>query len=78
MRHSLPKPANPEHVRIVTEGGGQYIGVWEGTLEGQRIADDLILFNSQATGSTLAIKEKDLTPERVSRKIADSDRTFGK
>lgn len=56
------------HVRIVTKGGGQFVGYFE----------HLVLFNSPATGSTIALPEKDLTEDTVSRKIAESNKTFGK
>ncbi len=51
---------------IVTRGGGIYIGMME----------DLVLFNSPETGSTLALHEKQLTVQAVRDTIAVSNRQF--
>lgn len=62
-----PGMTNPQHKDIVEMGGGQYV---PGTL------GDLVLFNSPATGSTLAVSENDLTSDLVRAKIAESDAIF--
>jgi hypothetical protein len=59
---------NEEHKRIVEEGGGVYVAGMFGPL---------VLFNSPLTRSTLAIPEKDLTPEAVRSRIVQSDKQFG-
>ena len=59
---------NDNHARIVARGGGIYKPGMLG---------DLVLFNSPATGSTLALHEADLTPEAVRRHIAESNAKFG-
>jgi hypothetical protein len=50
--------------QIVGEGGGQYVGIQEG------LAYDLVLFNSCVTGSTLALRVEDVTPQKVHDHIA--------
>ncbi len=60
---------NAEHRRVVEAGGAEYV---PGTLCG------LVMFNSRATGSTLAIEAAQLTAENVRAKLAASDREFGK
>lgn len=52
---------------IVQAGGG----IWKGRME------NLVLFDSPATGSTLAEYENHLTSQRVADKIAASNATFG-
>lgn len=59
---------NDNHARIVALGGGEYVPGMLG---------DLVLFNSPATGSTLALHEADLTPEAVRQHIAESNARFG-
>ena len=61
-------PVNNGHARIVEAGGGEYVPGMLG---------DLVLFNSPATGSTLALREADLTPEAVRQHIAESNARFG-
>jgi hypothetical protein len=48
---AVPQAQYPETVRIA---GGTYVGIQE--VEG---ADNLVLFNSPKTGSTLAVRESD-------------------
>jgi hypothetical protein len=62
------RAAVAEHARIVVLGGGDYIAGMLG---------DLVLFNSPATGSTLALREADLTPDAVRQHIAESNAKFG-
>lgn len=59
---------NKEHQRIVEEGGGVYVPGMFGPL---------VLFNSPQTQSTLALPEKDLTPEAVRHRIVESNKQFG-
>lgn len=59
---------NDTHARAVKMGGGEYVPGMLG---------DLVLFNSPATGSTLALHEADLTPEAVRQHIAESNAKFG-
>lgn len=59
---------NDTHARAVEKGGGEYVPGMLG---------DLVLFNSPATGSTLALHEADLTPDAVRRHIAESNAKFG-
>jgi hypothetical protein len=59
---------NDEHARIVALGGGVYK---------PGMLDDLVLFDSPATGSTLALHEVDLTPDAVRAHIAESNAKFG-
>ena len=65
----MHKPSIAIHRRIVERGGGVYVPGRLGTL---------VLFNSPKTGGTLALEEKDLTPERVREKIRLSDLAFAK
>ena len=53
---------------IVQAGGGIYKPGMLG---------DLVLFDSPATDSTLALHEADLTPEAVRQHIAESNARFG-
>lgn len=55
----------------VEEGGG----VWVGIQEHERHTP-LVLFNSRKTGSTLALKTTEITPELVRNKIRESDKKF--
>ena len=61
--------------KACVEAGG---GIWVGIQETGGHLHDLVLFNSPTTGSTLALKTTEITPELVKTKIADSDRTFAK
>ena len=61
-------PRNVEHKRIVEEAGGIYVPGMLG---------NLVLFNSAATGSTLALPEDRLTVETVRKHIAESNARFG-
>ena len=63
-----PRKVNAQHARIVEMGGGIYKPGMLG---------DLVLFNSPATGSTLALHEADLTPDAVRQHIAESNARFG-
>ena len=63
-----PRKVNAQHARIVALGGGIYKPGMLG---------DLVLFDSPATRSTLALHEADLTPEAVRRHIAESNAKFG-
>lgn len=60
----------PAHAQIVEEGGGDYVC-------SNAMNDGLVLFNSRQTGSTLALPEKDLTPEAVRVHIVESNCKFG-
>lgn len=62
-------PANETHKAIVEAGGGIYVHGMMGPL---------VLFNSPATGSTLALPEDRLTTEAVRERIAESNKEFGK
>jgi hypothetical protein len=68
MRERAKGKWNDEHARIVYLGGGNYVPGMLG---------DLVLFNSRATGSTLALPESQLTPEAVRAHIAESNAKFG-
>lgn len=50
----------------VKDGGGQWVGYMEG----------LVYFNSPQTGSTLVVKDSEITADRVRRRIEESDATF--
>lgn len=63
-----PEKVNPQHRAIVEEAGAVYEC---GMLE------DLVLFTSLQTGSTLAIPQILLTVENVRAKVAESNRTYG-
>jgi hypothetical protein len=63
-----PRKVNAQHARIVALGGGDYVPGMLG---------DLVLFNSPATGSTIALREADLTPDAVRQHIAESNARFG-
>jgi hypothetical protein len=54
----------------VDEGGG----TWVGTMDCNAYV--LVLFNSRKTGSTLALKATEITPEKVREQIAASDKKF--
>ncbi len=63
------QPVNETHKRIVEAGGGIYVHGMMG---------NHVLFNSPATGSTLALPEDGLTAEAVRAHIAESNKKFGK
>jgi len=63
-----PRKWNGTHAHIIESAGGQYVAGMLG---------DLVLFNSPATGSTLALREADLTPDAVRAHIAESNAKFG-
>ena len=62
------KAVNEGHKAIIEQAGGIYVAGMFG---------DLVLFNSPATGSTLALPESQLTAERVAEHIAESNAKFG-
>lgn len=62
------KQINASHKAIVEQGGGVYVPGMFG---------NLVLFNSPATGSTLALPESELTADRVREHIAESNAKFG-
>lgn len=64
----MPQRVNPDHKKVVEAGGGVY--------EPSGIPG-MVMFDSPKTGSTLAIKECDLTPEAVRRIIKKSNEAFG-
>lgn len=53
----------------VVQGGG----IWVGIQRGEAGMESLVLFNSQKTGSTLALKCGAMSPDAVARKIALHD-----
>jgi len=57
---------NELHARVVGLGGGVYRGAMA----------DLVLFDSPATRSTLALRVSELTPEAVRAHIAESNARF--
>jgi len=70
-----------DHVQVkvmkamVEKGGGIYCGVQSAGVPGQ---EDLILFDSPRTRSTLAVELSRLTPAAVARRIAESDAEFNR
>lgn len=68
QRHVRRVVRNDAHARIVGLGGGVYVPGMLG---------DLVLFNSPATGSTLALPASQLTPDAVRAHIAESNARFG-
>ena len=61
------KQINASHKAIVEQGGGVYVAGMLG---------NLVLFNSPATDSTLALLESELTADRVAEHIAESNAKF--
>jgi hypothetical protein len=55
----------------VEEGGGVWVGIQDCAPH-----TDLVLFNSPKTGSTLALKTTEITPELVRSKIKNSNTKF--
>jgi hypothetical protein len=72
QRRATDRKDLPAHVLVyfdaVTAGGGKFQSVWEG----------LVLFDSPATGSTLALPVSKVTPDAVREHIAASNAKFGK
>jgi len=56
--------------KLAVEQGG---GIWKGIQE-----PNLVLFNSPKTGTTLALKTTEVTPELVRSKIQRSDAQFAR
>jgi hypothetical protein len=54
--------------KLVEDGGGQYVGIQE--VEG---GDDLVLFTSLKTGSTLAVKAGACSAESVAVRLAQHE-----
>ncbi len=65
VKKSLDEVEADYFKRIVKNGGGQYVGIQE--CEGH---DDLVLFNSPKTGSTLAVKAGACTSDAVATRLA--------
>jgi hypothetical protein len=62
---------------MVTEAGGNFLGVTEGfKLKDGTEKPGLVSFRSPTTGSTIAIKTTELTPELIKKKIEESDAAF--
>lgn len=61
--------------KVCVEEGG---GIWVGIQECEGMLYDLALFNSKKTGSTLALKTTEVTPELVRDKIRRSDAAFAR
>lgn len=58
----------------IVEAGG---GIWKGVQNCSPLSYDLILFDSPATGSTLALRtDEPITISRVKQRIAASDKIF--
>lgn len=66
--YKLGAAHNQQHRDIIEAAGGEYIPGMFG---------DLVLFNSKQTGSTLCLKEKDLTIAAVHLHIKESNDKFG-
>jgi len=58
----------------VEEGGG----VWVGIMECAGFLYDIVYFNSPKTGTTLALKSTEITPEEVRRHIKNSNAKFSR
>lgn len=61
--------------RAAVEEGG---GIWVGIQEEEGMLYDLVLFNSPKTGTTLALKSTEITPEEVRRHIKNSNAKFSR
>lgn len=62
---------------MVTEAGGKFLGVTEDLkLKDGTTKSGLVQFRSPTTGSTIAIKKTELTPELIKQKIEESDKAF--
>lgn len=73
MQHMKYLTQSMKPVQAYVEAGG---GIWVGIQEYEGVSYDLALFNSPKTGSTLALKTSEITPERVRSHIAASDALF--
>lgn len=60
-------------LRTAVEQGG---GVWLGIQDNEGMMENVVLFNSPDTGSTLGLKVSEVTPTRVFDKIKASNRKF--
>lgn len=58
--------------RVVHAAGGVYVGVQQG------VNEELVLFNSKATGDTLALTATELSVERIVAKIQESNAAHSK
>lgn len=67
----VPEETHARLAAIVEAGGGRYQGVFDPDANIY-----LVMFDSPATGSTLALPEHKLTPEAVRERIAESNKTF--
>jgi hypothetical protein len=56
----------------VRDGGGKWVGIQEADAS----SDNLVLFNSPQSGSTLALKATEITTGLVVEKIRKSDAQF--
>lgn len=65
---AMKRLPNVQHKRVVEAGGGLYVGP---------CFEDLVMFDSPATGSTLALPENELTADAVRHKIMESNKAFG-
>ena len=66
-------PTDKQIRRAVKDGGGEYVGIQGG----HPTLGDMVLFNSPATGSTLALPIQTVClPGRVEMKIFVSDANF--
>ena len=59
--------------RAAVEEGG---GIWVGIMECAGFLYDIVYFNSPKTGTTLALKTTEITPEAVRRRIKNSNEQF--
>jgi hypothetical protein len=64
----VPQTKYRETVRIA---GGTYVGIQHGYQEGA--ADNLVLFNSPKTGSTLAVRESDFCYIAVVKRLEEHE-----
>ena len=72
MKKNLDQVEQSYFRRIVTEGGGDYVGIQEWLS-----ADyDLVLFNSTRTGSTLALPTTTISANRVRVHIHEHHRQW--
>ncbi len=58
--------------KAVQDGGGKFVSV----MDCSPYAENLVLFNSPATGSTLALEVSLCTADAVKKRITESDETF--
>lgn len=67
---SDPLAVGQEHAhwsRLIIKGGGVYVGIQ--VVPGR---EDLVLFNDPANGTTLSLPANQVSPEAVTRRIAES------